>query len=535
MSQKVNRRETRKSTPINDEKTVTTRSNSKQKVDSSGKDEILTVTNKGRNGKQTDETQIPSKMKKFDSKKNSKLTFAQDNGALASCSNNNASPVPEVNRKFRVEKFEHRSRSRSMADKKKVKTLPPEDNQSPKNIVCGPSIHDGVLVTVNTDEFDLPESILNFTGTDHVAEDGMADSDESDVEQIVEVPEQIREDRICPEEGSDMLIGTTAGNVSKEEQFKKMLADPTMKRVFDSYIDSRIHDIRTDGKTAKGKIANTPALKVVKNLVVKSPSDTTLYTPAFKKSTQESNNSHVVNVFNTNRALINQQHTHLLTDPGQCHGDRIVDKVSDFVDAMRLEAEQHDLNEPQPGTSRKGNNVPVVDPDYELAKKRAQHEVVESEKLKANVAVPPGEDRMFHQVVTSLGMNQGILERNENVGGNPHFCNLNENNIGSVSIPRLVGDGFGLSDDDFFHLTCHIDVGLRQKIEKGHFVDLEKLLPKSRSRISDDTRMEWVHRDGGTFLVPASDNNVKINGIRKWDQAFRVYANHFLWSQSTQI
>ena len=81
-------------------------------------------------------------------------------------------------------------------------------------------------------------------------------------------------------------------------------------------------------------------------------------------------------------------------------------------------------------------------------------------------------------------------------------------------------------DDDFFHLTCHIEPGLRAKIERGDFVDLEKLLPKDRlsHRLGDDNKMEIVNRDGATYFVPAGDSDAKINNLRKWDQAFRVYA-----------
>ena len=32
-------------------------------------------------------------------------------------------------------------------------------------------------------------------------------------------------------------------------------------------------------------------------------------------------------------------------------------------------------------------------------------------------------------------------------------------------------------DDDFFHVSCHIDGALRLKIERGEFVELEKLIP----------------------------------------------------------
>ena len=79
-------------------------------------------------------------------------------------------------------------------------------------------------------------------------------------------------------------------------------------------------------------------------------------------------------------------------------------------------------------------------------------------------------------------------------------------------------------DDKFFHLTCHIDQNLKLKIESGQFVDLERLLPKSRLQVvNEEQRMHFVNHDGATFWVPAERDN-KINGIQRWDQVFRIYA-----------
>ena len=69
-----------------------------------------------------------------------------------------------------------------------------------------------------------------------------------------------------------------------------------------------------------------------------------------------------------------------------------------------------------------------------------------------------------------------------------------------------------------------MDAALRAKIERGEFIELEKLLPKDPTRrMTNDSRMELVNRDGYTYFVPAADKE-KITGIRKWEQAFRVYA-----------
>ena len=65
------------------------------------------------------------------------------------------------------------------------------------------------------------------------------------------------------------------------------------------------------------------------------------------------------------------------------------------------------------------------------------------------------------------------------------------------------------------------------KIEKGEFVELEKLVPKDKlggnSRNTEENRLEWVQHDGGTFLVPAQRDS-KIGSFRHWEQAFRAYA-----------
>ena len=60
----------------------------------------------------------------------------------------------------------------------------------------------------------------------------------------------------------------------------------------------------------------------------------------------------------------------------------------------------------------------------------------------------------------------------------------------------------------FFHLDMSIlNPSLIHKIEKGEFVELEKLLPKQNGRFDNENRLEWVQKDGGTILVPANRDN----------------------------
>ena len=65
---------------------------------------------------------------------------------------------------------------------------------------------------------------------------------------------------------------------------------------------------------------------------------------------------------------------------------------------------------------------------------------------------------------------------------------------------------------------------IRDKIKRGEFVELEKLLPKERNEVmKNEGRVNLVNRDGQTYFVPHQKES-KISGVRKWEQAFRVYA-----------
>ena len=88
------------------------------------------------------------------------------------------------------------------------------------------------------------------------------------------------------------------------------------------------------------------------------------------------------------------------------------------------------------------------------------------------------------------------------------------------------------TDDEFFNVTCHIEPNLVDRIERGEFVELERLLPprgphggKLGFRQEDENRLRLIEENGEKFLTTtpaASDKG--ISSLRKWEQAFRVYA-----------
>ena len=146
-----------------------------------------------------------------------------------------------------------------------------------------------------------------------------------------------------------------------------------------------------------------------------------------------------------------------------------------------------------------------MDPHKEqidIARQKADKLVLDAERFKATVNTPPGE-QMFYQAPQPL----------HNMTGMGQAYN-------TVEIERNLA----LNDDDFFHVTCHVDASLRNKIERGEYVDLERLLPKQKKSMGfEDNRMNLIHKDGQVYVVPMSSNN-RISGIRKWEQAFRIYA-----------
>ena len=81
-------------------------------------------------------------------------------------------------------------------------------------------------------------------------------------------------------------------------------------------------------------------------------------------------------------------------------------------------------------------------------------------------------------------------------------------------------------DDEFFHITCHVDTSLNLKIKAGQYVELEKLLVKERpfSRHSAEGRMGLYTKNGLTYFAPVEERDLKITNVRRWEQAFRIYA-----------
>ena len=78
------------------------------------------------------------------------------------------------------------------------------------------------------------------------------------------------------------------------------------------------------------------------------------------------------------------------------------------------------------------------------------------------------------------------------------------NNFVNAGIATASNVGHIREDDEFFHVTCHLDDTLRNKIEHGDYVELEKLLPRQRGWASSNgegaDKLDLIFKDGKTYL-----------------------------------
>ena len=207
--------------------------------------------------------------------------------------------------------------------------------------------------------------------------------------------------------------------------------------------------------------------------MVKSPSDTTLYAPTLQKLPSSNDNN------------------------------ELVERISNFVEGICLEIQTQTKNGRPPLPREPTQQGPLEPTDGgNLA------DLAERQDLPVEL---DGGREMARKIVLEA----------------ENFCSNVEPPLqGKQPIFNLLTGIDDREDDEYFHLTCHIDKSLKSKIENGEYVNLEHLLPKRKffKGGSDDSRLEWITRDGMTFLAPVQDRDQKISGIRKWDQAFRIYA-----------
>ena len=86
-----------------------------------------------------------------------------------------------------------------------------------------------------------------------------------------------------------------------------------------------------------------------------------------------------------------------------------------------------------------------------------------------------------------------------------------------------------LLDDDYKTVASHVDEITVRRIIEGSYVDFARLISKDRIQDDEQPKVLMVNKEGNTYLGvhPDRDRSV-INGIDRWDCAFRVYSKIYL-------
>ena len=172
----------------------------------------------------------------------------------------------------------------------------------------------------------------------------------------------------------------------------------------------------------------------------KSPSEATMYTPAINPMDANNGNQEYVPLVNNWMGEVNKDRTPVRhVSPNKFD----VNKVNEVISQLRIGTSGGD---PQPSTSRQGGLVP---PQVNQGRSAAEAAILEAERFKAQIQQP----------------NRGI------VFNNPYPGRCEENQIRHL---RYLDE-----DDEFFHTICHVDESIREKISKGGFVELCKLIQEN--------------------------------------------------------
>ena len=106
-----------------------------------------------------------------------------------------------------------------------------------------------------------------------------------------------------------------------------------------------------------------------------------------------------------------------------------------------------------------------------------------------------------------------------------------------INIDRIKIGNYNYNDDDNFMVsTCHVEPSLIEKIELGKAIALSKLINKSLKDEREETelKMELLNRDGQCYWSAVKDKDNKITGVKKWEQAFRVYMSIYSKANPTR-
>ena len=252
--------------------------------------------------------------------------------------------------------------------------------------------------------------------------------------------------------------------------------------------------------------------------LIKSPSDSTIYTPAWRKL-NNNNVSLIEKISNfvesirldakvsdqNNLTTRNDKEATPLHLPGR--DNRCVERSSPQAHCSTNNGERSDGGRYADRPDESGNN-PVNKVTDQL--------LLQAEKFKTRVEAPKGNDNYYN-----------LLMSYDYEKLRTHF--VTQDGLAPIDHEIMLLRNFD-QDDEFFHITSQIEPGLKLKIERGEFVELERLLPKDKfggRNANEEIKkqlFQLITQRTNTYLEPPHGRTNRISNICKWDQAFRVYA-----------
>ena len=266
---------------------------------------------------------------------------------------------------------------------------------------------------------------------------------------------------------------TGSESEDKEARFARMFAK------FADKLKERERQIDAQSQDEEGGVMD-PDPGIVP--LVKSPSMDTVYTPAVTRVIDGKRGSPTLNkIYDRSRVQVAD--------------------VANVLNKIRIASAAPDEEEGRAEHSRR-RLPPPPEINYQeecaaKAKEAAEASIVEAEKLKAQISKPGGKSAIDHANFPAQ--------------------------LDWSCLKDLISE---VKDERFFHVVCHVDKTLREKCERGEFVELVKLLicPRAFDPESEEKPYEVVSKNGQTYFAPRVDRDSKISNVRKWEEAFRVYA-----------
>ena len=401
-----------------------------------------------------------------------------------------------------------------------------------------PVEHDGVELSVNGSDLDefSDEEIMTVDTVDSLNnQNSQRNEQQGEPGEIL----SSGEDDEHPIQGRTSLLRRLAASKttknakqpsSRMEKFKHLRHDPDFNEFLDQVLDKKLSEKKGKGMNTDNANQNATIRARTVNNIIKSPSDTTLYTPALKRGDM----TQLENGINAIEKISNFVESIRIDGNSGRSDDRDKRRTDDRLNSKRRLTETPSTSGRQHPAKQSFHDAHQKEQNEEDAERTADHLILQAEKFKARVEAPKG----MNDLNGVRAMNGMLNERGKTNMLMPYDYEqlrtrfVTDEGLAPIDSEILFLRNFD-QDDEFFHVTSQIEPGLKAKIEKGEFIDLDKLLPKDKfsSGLKGNDELnkhlfQLITQGTNSYMGTADHhrNANKINSIKKWDQAFRVYA-----------